>query len=258
MPNIDLTDDELVAVTAAARKALAEDRYPLSPRLATLKPVLAELDPGSVAKVLERPPLPEAPARSRGGRRTRRQVSRSVSVALIGFIFHLNANAQQLDYRGWSIDSFQKREVIYSDGWPRLFDIHVQIYVGKAGDIFWKETEFNTNTANMHTQNGSAAIDTAVLGKAVTESRDRMFAWTMENEGLVSLAKQIEGVIVTTYTLSVTGSTCVVTSRMEVDQATSRRVMRGRDGKTDFEVKDFGLSSSTCAAKLGNIFNGYQ
>lgn len=73
MPTIDLSDDEHAAVTAAVRHSIAEDRYPLSPRLAPFKSALAKLDPASVPKPLpERVPPPEAPVRHRGGRRARR------------------------------------------------------------------------------------------------------------------------------------------------------------------------------------------
>jgi hypothetical protein len=37
MPNIALSDDELAAVIAAVWRAINEDRYPHSPRLAPLK-----------------------------------------------------------------------------------------------------------------------------------------------------------------------------------------------------------------------------
>ena len=70
---LDLTDEELAALTALARKAIVDDRYPHSPRLAPLKSALAKLDPASAPKQLpERMPLPEAPMRSRGGKRSRR------------------------------------------------------------------------------------------------------------------------------------------------------------------------------------------
>jgi hypothetical protein len=73
MPQVDFSDEEHAAVTAAVRRSIADDRYPLSPRLAPLKSALAKLDPASAPKpMVERPPLPEAPMRSRGGQRARR------------------------------------------------------------------------------------------------------------------------------------------------------------------------------------------
>jgi hypothetical protein len=69
----DLTDDKLATLVAAARKVIAEDKFPRSPRLDPLKSALAKLDPASVPRPLpERVPPPEAPARHRGGRRARR------------------------------------------------------------------------------------------------------------------------------------------------------------------------------------------
>jgi hypothetical protein len=69
----DLTDDERAAIVMALQETIDPDRYPLSPRLKPLKGALAKLDPASVPKTrVERPLLPDAPARSRGGRRTRR------------------------------------------------------------------------------------------------------------------------------------------------------------------------------------------
>jgi hypothetical protein len=74
MPTLDFSDDEHAAVTAAVRRSIAEDKYPMSPRLAPLKSALAKLDPASAPQLRsEHPPLPEAPMRSsRGGRRARR------------------------------------------------------------------------------------------------------------------------------------------------------------------------------------------
>jgi hypothetical protein len=45
MPIPDLTDEEHAAIVAALRKLIAEDRFPLSPRLKPLKSALAKLDP---------------------------------------------------------------------------------------------------------------------------------------------------------------------------------------------------------------------
>jgi hypothetical protein len=73
MPTTDLTDDELAALLAAARKALADDPFPRAPRLDALRSALAKLDPASAPMPLpERQPLPEAPMRHCAGRRARR------------------------------------------------------------------------------------------------------------------------------------------------------------------------------------------
>ncbi|HEY1864295.1 MAG TPA: hypothetical protein VGG77_11555 [Roseiarcus sp.] len=45
MPTIDLTDDELAAVAAAIRRLVAEDKFPLAPRLDPLRSALAKLEP---------------------------------------------------------------------------------------------------------------------------------------------------------------------------------------------------------------------
>jgi hypothetical protein len=44
MPTVDLTDDEHAAVTAAVRRTIADDKFPLAPHLAPLKSALAKLD----------------------------------------------------------------------------------------------------------------------------------------------------------------------------------------------------------------------
>jgi hypothetical protein len=45
MPTIDLTDDELAAVTTAIRRAIDEDRFPRAPRIDPLRSALAKLGP---------------------------------------------------------------------------------------------------------------------------------------------------------------------------------------------------------------------
>jgi hypothetical protein len=55
MPTIDLTDDELTAITAAVRRAIETDRFPRAPRLDPLRSELAKLEPAtapSLAKAL--------------------------------------------------------------------------------------------------------------------------------------------------------------------------------------------------------------
>jgi hypothetical protein len=73
MPTLELADEELAVLLAAARKALDDNPFPRSPRLNPLKSVLAKLDPSSVPRPIPPfKPLPAAPTRSRGGRRARR------------------------------------------------------------------------------------------------------------------------------------------------------------------------------------------
>ena len=73
MATIDLDDDELAAAIDALREKIANDKFKLSPRLKPYRAALAKLDPNSVTKPKEpKPPLPEAPMRSRGGKRARR------------------------------------------------------------------------------------------------------------------------------------------------------------------------------------------
>ena len=68
---LDLTDDETVALVALLRRAIDEDRYPLSPRLAPLKAILAKLDPPA-ERVKLRPPLSASAAPAAAKRRIRR------------------------------------------------------------------------------------------------------------------------------------------------------------------------------------------
>jgi hypothetical protein len=56
VPKIDLTDEELAAVTAAIRRAVNDDKFPLAPRLDPLRSALPKLE-----KATPKPPLPKAP-----------------------------------------------------------------------------------------------------------------------------------------------------------------------------------------------------
>jgi hypothetical protein len=56
MPTIDLTDDELAAVTAAIRRLVDEDRFPHAPRLDPLRLALAKLDLARAPKLTPKPP----------------------------------------------------------------------------------------------------------------------------------------------------------------------------------------------------------
>jgi len=51
--HLDLTDDETAALTQELHDIVESDRYPFSPRIRTLRAILAELDPPA--------PRPEPP-----------------------------------------------------------------------------------------------------------------------------------------------------------------------------------------------------
>ena len=66
---LDLSDDEKHALAEFLRRAIDENRYPLSPRLAPLKAILAKLDPPEPQPEL--PPPLKAYDAPRVGRRRR-------------------------------------------------------------------------------------------------------------------------------------------------------------------------------------------
>ena len=57
VPTINLTDDELAAVTAAIRRAIEDDRFPHAPRLDPLRG-----GAGKVRRDLRADPAPDGPA----------------------------------------------------------------------------------------------------------------------------------------------------------------------------------------------------
>jgi hypothetical protein len=67
---LELSDDEVVALIRELADIVENDRYPLSPRLAPLKAILAKLRPEPVR---ERPPPPKiyAPPRATAALRRR-------------------------------------------------------------------------------------------------------------------------------------------------------------------------------------------
>ena len=67
VPTINLTDDELAAVTAAIRRAIEDDRYPHAPRLDPLRAALGKFEAAP-----EPTPLPKAPPPAKVDKRTRR------------------------------------------------------------------------------------------------------------------------------------------------------------------------------------------
>jgi hypothetical protein len=67
--NLDLTDEETTALVRLLRDAIDGDRYPLSPRIRTLKAILAKLRPDPIREPLPAPKYYEPPSKGRYRRR---------------------------------------------------------------------------------------------------------------------------------------------------------------------------------------------
>jgi hypothetical protein len=70
MQHLDLSDEEAAALVALLTRTIDGDRYPLSPRIRTLKAILGRLRPQPVREPLP-PPKVYAPQRATAARRRR-------------------------------------------------------------------------------------------------------------------------------------------------------------------------------------------
>ena len=68
--HLDLSDDEAAALTQELHAIVENDRYPLSPRIRTLREILAKLGPEPTSEPLP-PPKIYAPLRAAAARRQR-------------------------------------------------------------------------------------------------------------------------------------------------------------------------------------------
>jgi hypothetical protein len=69
MPNLDLTDAEADGLAPLLTRTIADDRYPLSPRLAVLREILATLKPEPERQRPVPPRHYEPPSKGRFSRR---------------------------------------------------------------------------------------------------------------------------------------------------------------------------------------------
>ena len=65
MPTINLTDEELAAVTAAIRRAIEDDRFPHAARLDPLRAALGKFEAASDRTLLPKDPPPAKGKRAR-------------------------------------------------------------------------------------------------------------------------------------------------------------------------------------------------
>jgi hypothetical protein len=69
--NLDLSDDEKAALIRELDRIIDDDRYPLSPRIMTLKAILAKLRPEPFREPLPPPKQYDPPRHERYRRRDR-------------------------------------------------------------------------------------------------------------------------------------------------------------------------------------------
>jgi hypothetical protein len=67
--HLDLSDEETAALTQELHDLLESDKYPLSPRMRTLRDILAKLRPEPVREPLPPPKVYAPPRAVRAGRR---------------------------------------------------------------------------------------------------------------------------------------------------------------------------------------------
>jgi hypothetical protein len=70
MQHLDLSDEEAAALIKELADITGNDRYPFSPRIQTLRAILAKLKPEPAREPL-RPPMVYAPPRATAARRRR-------------------------------------------------------------------------------------------------------------------------------------------------------------------------------------------
>jgi hypothetical protein len=68
MPHLDLSDDEAAALMKELHEIIGNDRYPFSPRIQTLRAILAKLRPEPIREPFP-PPKVYAPPRASAARR---------------------------------------------------------------------------------------------------------------------------------------------------------------------------------------------
>jgi hypothetical protein len=183
------------------------------------------------------------------------------AAAIPALIFCLLAQADTAfgdDLKGYSIDATYTTDAapgaVLGGQMPKhgLNPVvhHDRIYISILGNVF----TYSDNSNGNFTAHGK---DETELDKARALSRERMRAWTLEPGRLLRLEHEVEGVIVTTFAVDPSRSTCTVLFETNPDPKTGRTVVMTLGGVT-VEVKSYTLSSATCTVRKGNIFAADQ
>ena len=127
---------------------------------------------------------------------------------------------------------------------------HDRIYISLLGNVF---VYSDSSSGNFAAHGGNKTQ----LGKAREVSRDRIQAWTIESGRLLRINHEIEGVLVETFAIDPSRSTCTVSFVANPDPKTGRMVAQTLSGIT-VEIKSYDVGATTCAVRKGNIFASDQ
>jgi hypothetical protein len=123
---------------------------------------------------------------------------------------------------------------------------HDRIYISVLGNVFSYSDDSNGNFA------AHGGTETQ-LDRAKTVSRERMQAWTVEAGRLLRVQHEVEGVLVATYAIDPSRTTCTVSYDVNPDPKTGRMAMQVLNGMT-VEIKAVSVTPATCTVRKGNIF----
>jgi hypothetical protein len=114
---------------------------------------------------------------------------------------------------------------------------HDRIYISVLGNVF----DYSDNSNGNFTAHGGNETQ---LDKAKTISRERMQAWTVEAGHLLRIQHEVEGVLVATYAVDPSRTTCTVSFDPNPDPKTGRMVLQTLSGII-VEIKSFLLTIDT-------------
>jgi hypothetical protein len=183
------------------------------------------------------------------------------SIAIGASAFWLMAAAEMAfgdDLKGYSIDATYTTHavpgVVVAGEMPKHglnpVQHHDRIYVSLLGNVF----VYSDNSSGSFAVHGGNETQ---LDKARALPHDRMQAWTIETSRLLRINHEIEGVLVATYAIDPSRTTCTVSFDANPDPNTGRMVAQSLSGIT-LEIKSYSVTSATCAVRKGNIFASDQ
>jgi hypothetical protein len=162
------------------------------------------------------------------------------------------------DLKGYSIEATYTTQIaigaVIAGTMPRnatsSMQHHDRMYVSMLGNVF-DAIDIGNGTFALHHR-----FETE-LDKAKTVAQQVMLAWAVEPQRLLKIQKNVEGIMVETYAIDPSKTTCTISFQMQPDPKTGRTVMQLMNGVWA-EVRANDVSGATCVVRKGNIFASGQ